>query len=115
MHIPVMQSWIRRAKWYVRRHGGPRRGPVAGGVSVFIMVRGHFLGGYFRPNIVTWILQVCLVGSHHVAPTVCQAYDYPLRGHTGSAMRSAAARPQLADHGERMKAQSSYFGPYRVL
>ena len=52
------------------------------------MVRGHFLGGYFRPNIVTWILQGCLDGSYHVAPTVCQADDYPLRGHTGSAMRS---------------------------
>jgi hypothetical protein len=110
-----MQSWIRRAKWYVRRHGGPRRGPAAGGVSVFIMVRGHFLGGYFRPNIVTWILQGCLDGSYHVAPTVCQADDYPLRGHTGSAMRSAVARPQLADHGERMKAQSSHFAPHRVL
>ena len=79
------------------------------------MVRGHFLGGYFRPNIVTWILQGCLDGSYHVAPTVCQADDYPLRGHTGSAMRSAARRPQLADHGERMKAQSSHFAPHRVL
>ena len=63
----------------------------------FIMVRGHFLGGYFRPDIVTWILQGCLDGSYHVAPTVCQADDYPLRGHTGSAMRSAAARPRVAD------------------
>ena len=74
----------------------PRRGPAAGGVSVFIMVRGHFLGDYLRPDIVTWILQVCLDDSYHVAPTVCQADDYPQRGHNGSAVRSAAARPQLA-------------------
>ena len=87
------------------------------GVSVFIMVRGHFLGGYLRPDIVTWILQGCLDGSYHVAPTVCQADDYPLRGHTGSAMRSAAAHPQVADHGRErfMKAQSSHFAPHRVL
>ena len=62
----------------------------------FIMVRGHFLGGYLRPDIVTWILQGCLDDSYHVAPTVCQADDYPQRGHNGSAVRSAAARPQLA-------------------
>ena len=79
------------------------------------MVRGHFLGGYLRPDIVTWILQVCLDDSYHVAPTVCQADDYPQRGHNGSAVRSAVARPQLADHGERMKAQLSHFAPHRVL
>jgi hypothetical protein len=26
----------------------------------FIMVRGHFLGGYLRPDIATWILQGAL-------------------------------------------------------
>ena len=79
-----MQSWIRRGKWYVRRHGGQRRGPAVGVVwAVFIMVRGHFLGGYLCPDIVTWILHVCLDDSYHVAPTVCQADDYPLRGRNG--------------------------------
>jgi|EP01046_Picozoa_sp_COSAG06_P059824 hypothetical protein len=62
------------------------------------MVRGHFLGGYLRPDIVAWILQGCLDDSYHVAQTVCQADDYPLRGHNGSAGRSAAARPRVADH-----------------
>jgi hypothetical protein len=82
------------------------------------LVRGHFLGGYLRPDIVTWILQVCLDDSYHVAPTVCQADDYPQRGHNGSAVRSAAARPQLAaitGRRERMKGQSSHFAPHRVL
>ena len=60
------------------------------------LVHGHFLGGYLRPDIVAWILQGCLDDSYHVAPTVCQADDYPQRGHNGSAVRSAAARPQLA-------------------
>ena len=40
------------------REEGQRRG-----VSVFIMVRGHFLGGYFRPDIVTWILQGALTAA----------------------------------------------------
>ena len=61
------------------------------------MVCGHFLGGYLRPDIVAWILQGCLDDSYHVAQTVCQADDYPLRGHNGSAVRSAAARPRVAD------------------
>jgi hypothetical protein len=60
------------------------KGPTVGVVwAVFIMVRGHFLGGYLCPDIVTWILHVCLDDSYHVAPTVCQADDYPLRGRNG--------------------------------
>ena len=79
---------------------------TAASAALIIMVRGHFLGGYLRPDIAAWILQGCLDDSYHATPAVCHADDYPLRGHNGSAMRSATARRPMADHGERMKAHT---------
>jgi hypothetical protein len=64
-----------------------------------MMVRGHFLRGYLRPDVVASILQGCLDDSYHVAPTVCQADDYPLRDQQRLSRAQRCVRPRTDRRG----------------